>query len=180
MTSQDSSVILAEHYAAMDAFLAVAASIPDARWTTPRAAGKWTPAQEIEHLALAYEAFGRELSGGPSLRPIGKRWQRMLWRLVAMHRILRTGELFRAVPAPREIRPGNTPAPREQAMTRLRTAVAEFERIFSHAWKNEPTRQLTHPYFGGLSLKQSARFSAVHTNHHKRFLELSRAGTSSP
>lgn len=161
---------LDDHHSAIVSFLMVAAAVPDDRWTVPRAEGKWTPAEELEHIALSYEAFARDLRGGEPMRLIGKRWQRFIWRAVAMRRIIKSGRMPRAVSAPREVRPTGAPVSREAAMARVERASSDFERVFEAVWRDSPQRKVTHPYFGWMSLGDAARLVSVHTAHHTRFL----------
>ena len=59
--------VAAEHRAAIEAFARTAESVDPAVWNLPRAEGKWTPAQVVQHLILSYEAGLRELDGGAGM-----------------------------------------------------------------------------------------------------------------
>jgi uncharacterized damage-inducible protein DinB len=59
----DLETALHTHRQAVQALLAAAREVPEARWTRPRAEGKWSPGQIAEHLALAYESAREVLHG---------------------------------------------------------------------------------------------------------------------
>src|SRR3954447_7125764 len=72
---------IADNHQAVDEFTAAARAIDATRWTLPRAAGKWSPAQVVEHIALTYEysrAVLNHTAPGPSaprlLRPLVRRF----------------------------------------------------------------------------------------------------------
>ena len=59
---------LRAHHEGLDAFLRHANALSALQWETPRAPGKWTPAQESAHLALAYAAFAAAMRGEPAFK----------------------------------------------------------------------------------------------------------------
>ena len=67
--SVDLNSALTESRAAL-AKLIAAGSGADAAWTTPPAAGKWSPSQVVEHVARALEESGKNIKGEPSAFPI--------------------------------------------------------------------------------------------------------------
>jgi hypothetical protein len=63
--------------------LVAAAERSAATWTTPRAPGKWSPSQVVEHVACGLEEAANVVSGAPSipmppafLRPLARRLAR--------------------------------------------------------------------------------------------------------
>ena len=76
--------ILADHRAAVREYTDRAKAVSSSQWFTPRAEGKWTPAEETRHLILAYEALARDLLEGKTLRLRGTPWKRRLWRAIGM------------------------------------------------------------------------------------------------
>jgi hypothetical protein len=156
---------LAAHALAVDQFAARAAAVPGERWAEPRAPGKWSPAQETQHLVLAYEVLLRELGGGHGLRLQLGPWQRLLLRWLVKPRLLRTGR-FPAVRAPRELRPAARPAGQTALVARLRRRAGDFAAAVDGARTATPGRRLTHPFFGSLSLAEAVRFCEVHVSHH--------------
>lgn len=162
--------LLMDHAAAVGAFSARAAAISPGQWNVERAPGKWTPAQEAKHLALGYEAFVRDLRGGPTLRLKGRWWQRRLWRWRVLPQILASGRISHAARAPREARPPDRPGDQSELLVDLNAQVAQFEAVVTETQLSQPRRQVIHPYFGVLTLTQLVRFCTVHTRHHTAFL----------
>lgn len=120
-------------------------------------------AEVTEHLALAYEALLRELTGGGAMAPrmsVGR--QRVLRWFLLPHMLF-----HRSMPraaAPRETRPQRVPPMKEEGMARLRELGerAELE------WRSRPDVRLTHPYFGSLGRVRGLRLAALHFEHHQR------------
>ena len=66
--------LMADHRAAVREYADKAGAITSSLWFTPRAEGKWTPAEETRHLVLTYEALTRDLLEGMTLRLRGTPW----------------------------------------------------------------------------------------------------------
>lgn len=163
-------LLQADHRAAVDEFIARAAACPEPRWLTPRAEGKWTPAQEARHLILAYDAFTANLRGERHIPLSGTPAQRMVWRAVGLTSILWFRRIPAAVRAPRGVRPEWEATPRAELLTLLRASTERFITVFEDAWHTQPARRVDHPFFGALNLDQALRLMAVHTRHHAAFL----------
>lgn len=162
--------LIHDHRAAVREFVDRANAIAAAQWLTPRAEGKWTPAQETRHLMLTYEAFSRDLSGGGQMRLRGNRWKRALWRAIGLASILWRKRIPAAVRAPREARPEWESTPRAELLSDFQRRTDEFDELFARIWRNEPRRRVTHPMLGACTLDQVIRLSSVHTRHHAAFL----------
>jgi len=65
----DVSTVLAGNRAAVDDLIA-AADRTGAAWATPRAPGKWSPSQVVEHVARALEESANVVAGTPSARAL--------------------------------------------------------------------------------------------------------------
>lgn len=165
--------LMADHRAAVKELVERASLVPPSRWNAPRGPGKWTPGQEVKHVILAYEAFIRDLRGGPPMRLIGTWWKRIIWRAIGLTSILLFKRIPAAARAPRESRPTEESGTAAVLLADLRGRVAEFETVYADSWRTTPGQRMTHPYFGTLSLKQSMTMIAVHTRHHAAFLERS-------
>jgi hypothetical protein len=164
--------LVADHRVAVTELFERANAVAESRWDVPRAAGKWTPGQEVKHVSLAYEAFTRDLRDGVTMRLIGTPWKRVIWRAIGLTSILH----FERIPsarAPREARPTEESGTRSELLPELRARIADFEHAYVDAWHERPRRRVTHPYFGTLSLRQAMRMIAVHTRHHAAFLQRS-------
>ena len=162
--------LLAAHHSAVEEFVDRAQRIDPGAWTIPRGAGKWTPAQEVRHVILAYATFVRDLRGGDGMRLVGTRWKRFFWRAIGLTSVVHFRKIPGGAPAPRELRPTDENGSVTTLVTELRERVAEFEAAFADCWRNAPRKQVTHAYFGSLSLRQSMAMVEVHTRHHAAFL----------
>jgi len=170
MTARRLEQLTRVHRAAVDDFTSRARALDDETWFTPRAAGKWTPAQEARHLVLTYRAFIDDLRGERRLALKGTWWHRRIWRLFGLSVIKYAGRIPRAVRAPREVRPQAENTPRDALLLELASEVDSFERMFARVWSETPAHTVTHPFFGALSLEDSITVATVHTRHHARFL----------
>jgi uncharacterized damage-inducible protein DinB len=163
-------VLLADHREAVDEFFHRAAQVTSARWTMPRKDGKWTPAEEVKHVVLAYEAFIRDLEGGPPMKLVRTKAWRLMARVVGLGSILWLRRIPRGARAPRETRPAEVPLDQQALVNEFREQTTRFEHIFLATWDREPARCVTHPYFGSLNLTQALRMATVHTRHHAAVL----------
>lgn len=166
----DWGAAMAAHQASLDRFVAAARRVPGAQWETPLAPGKWTPAQQVEHIRLVYEVLGNELGGGPGLAIRTRWWQRLLLRLKVLPGILNHGRIPARAPAPREARPGPGPFPQDAVIAATLAAAATMQQHLEAA-RHRPGAGVTHHIFGRLSLAEVIRFGAVHNDHHTRQLE---------
>jgi hypothetical protein len=159
--------ILAELRDAAERFLAAAAAVGAERWTTPRAPGKWTPAQITEHVALTYEHGAAMLRGEPR-PPLVPRWLQPLLRALVLPRILRIGRFGGRTPPP--LRPSDSPGTPAAVLARLRGAVAGFEGEVARL-AGSHRESVDDPGFGAISLQDAVRLQALHTMHHVRQLQ---------
>lgn len=162
--------LLADHRAAVEEFFHRAAQVTSARWDTPRADGKWSPAQEVKHVALAYDAFTGELDGSGQMRLVGTPLKRLLWRAIGLTSVLWLKKLPRGARAPREIRPPEGPHDQHELLAELRESTEKFEQVFRETWERNAAKTVNHPYFGALDLVDSIRMVTVHTRHHAAVL----------
>ena len=164
---------LDEHAAAARDFAARAAAVPEAEWDRPRAPGKWSPAQEVEHVALAVETFAADLRGEPAMRVVVPPARRVVLRALVLPYILWAGRFPVAARAPRETRPTRSEGAaggKAELVGRLRAAVRSLEAALGPAEQVDARRRVTHAYFGSLDLRRALRLSTVHTRHHARRL----------
>ena len=159
--------LLADNHAAVDAFITTAEGVPRRQWTQPLAEEKWSPAQHVHHVALAYEAMARDVSGGERAKLIGTPFKRRLWRLGGLTQILWRRKLPSGATSPREMRPPETSPVPAALFAQLRHAVESFDSALRTAWVGCPNHKVQHPYFGDISLRQALVLIAVHTRHHR-------------
>jgi hypothetical protein len=158
---------LADNRRAVGEFIDAAHALDAQAWTTPRAAGKWTPAQVAEHLALLYE-YNRKLALGTAGRG-APFFLRPLIRRIVMDSTLKAGGFTRKGRAPKIFQPSATPGPASEVLARLQTAVSGFE---SDLRSRHPETRATlfSPFFGTVGSTDYVTLQAIHTRHHRRQL----------
>ncbi|MBY0495007.1 MAG: DUF1569 domain-containing protein [Cyanobacteria bacterium] len=129
-------------------------------WTTPRAPGKWSPSQIVEHVARVLEESGKTIKGEPSAFPGLPPFLRPLIRGLFFNRILKKNRFINGR-TNRALNPIAGPPTPAEGRTRLQRAHDAFER----ACKDSPPR-FVHGVFGDISTTEYARFQALHTLHH--------------
>ena len=171
---------LAAHRAATAEFSAQVTRVPPERWHASAGEGKWSPAEEALHVAMAYEAVLGNLAGGTGMRLRVSPLRATLLRRVVLPWILRTGTFPRKVPAPREIRPSEAEAHALTAaalLQRLDHAANAAEIALQAADNRAPSVRLVHAYFGALRPLPALRLLSAHTRHHARRLAQQGGGT---
>jgi DinB family protein len=146
-----------------------AGRVPPEKWMTPRADGKWSPAEIVEHLSLVFDVLLRELAGGGAMEVRTKLWQRILYRLTIMPKLLRGHPFPRGVRAPRETRPATANADQSAAIAAFRDRAARFETAAADA-QQKPNARLTHAYFGSSTVVNGVLLCARHMQHHRKQL----------
>lgn len=159
-----------DHMASVREFVDRASAVDSGRWFVPRAPGKWTPAQEVQHIHLAYGEFLRQLRETVPMRRRGHALRRIFARMIGLTSILWFKRIPVAVNAPREVRPGAITTSADDLLDALRRRTQEFDVAFATAWRTDPHRRMSHYLFGRLTLDQGIRLVAVHTRHHAAFL----------
>ena len=154
-------VLAANHAAVLD--LVAAAERSEATWTTPRAPGKWSPAQVVEHVAGGLEEAANVVSGAPSIIPMPPAFLRPLIRLF-FNRILKKGVFPNGWKAHKALDPASGPATPAQARVRLEGALARFDQACRR--RVASGQHVVSTGFGTVSVDDLVRFSALHTRHH--------------
>ncbi len=163
---QSAEALIEDYTRSTREFVEGSAKIGDDAWLLPRAPGKWSPAQEVEHITLAHELLAQQLAGGPAMRVVVHGWRRLALRWAVLPWILRTGRFPRGARAPREARPSAAPASRRVLIERLEKAATAVGGELAQGGDRGFSRRLDHPYFGAMSVAHAVRLSAVHTRHH--------------
>ena len=161
---------LARNRRAVGELANIAVRLPSHRWSMAPAPGKWTPAQHVIHVALAYWAMTSDVRDGRPADLIGSASQRMVWRIFGLSQVIWLGRIPPGARAPRELRPTDEPRERGTVLDELRAQLEEFDAVVRHAWRTKPGHRAAHPYFGALSLRQAIRVCEVHTRHHAALL----------
>jgi hypothetical protein len=141
-------------------------------WTTPRAPGKWSPSQVVEHVARSFEASARDVSGVRSGFLNLPRFVRPLARSFLFNRVLRTGKFPKARTngAMNPDRGLETPA---AAAVRLESSWNQFSSACTQAYSSRAVA--TCLVFGVVPLVDYVRFQALHVRHHHGQLREQRA-----
>jgi hypothetical protein len=160
----DLTTALQTHHQAVDDFVAAAGAVPSVKWGEARAAGKWSPGQVAEHVALAYEVNRRVLHGmAPGAA--APRFLRPLIRTFLLNPVLRRGAFIPGSKSPKVFRPSASPAFPAELLARLQAAANAFEVDAAAAATAGGT--IEHPFFGRLSLIDFVRLQEIHTRHHR-------------
>ncbi len=157
---------LADLQAAVAAFLATADSV-GATWTVPRAPGKWSPSQVVEHVARIMEESANVVSGASSKFPTLPNVLRPVARLLVFRRILRRGA-FLPMKAIEAFKPAAGPDTPAAGRVRLEEALARFE--LACRARAASGRDVASTLFGVVSVADFARFQELHVRHHQRQL----------
>ena len=161
---------LSEHRLTIDGFTTLAGRISGSQWQTPRAPGKWTPAQETAHLMLVYATFAATLCGGPprELRVPAERALEL--QRTVLPGILDGKGFPTGARAPAETAPPDDPGDLGVLLPQLRAAAEDFEKALVSAYAASPNARIVHPYFGPLGLEDLLGLLTAHTCHHTGFL----------
>ena len=161
-TLSDTSTALAATRANVDDMLKTVHQ-SDAFWNVPRAPGKWSPSQVVEHVALAMEETVNDLLGRPSKFPKMPTLLRPLVRTVLFNRVVRNGK-FPKAKTNAAMTPAKGPESPAAASTRMATALATLEAGVAEA--RARGKDCTSQTFGAVSVADYVIFQAVHVKHH--------------
>jgi len=153
-------VLAANRAAVMD--LVAAAERSAATWTTPRAPGKWSPSQVVEHIARGLEEAANIVSGAPSI-PMPPAFLRLVGRLF-FYRILKKDAFPKGFKAHKAMNPTSGPATPAEARVRLEGAFARFDQECRR--RAASGQHVVSTGFGTVSIEDLVRFNAIHTRHH--------------
>ncbi len=157
----DINAALADNHAAVDDLIA-AAERSESVWTAPRAPGKWSPSQVVEHVALSLEQAGNAAVGLPSDFPTAPRLVRPLIR-VMFRRMLRK-QWFPKGKTVAGFDPSVGPATPAEARVRLEGATTKFDKECRTCAADGG--KVASTVFGTVPLEDYVKFQALHTRHH--------------
>lgn len=162
----DRQAVITSSRDAVGAFVDAARAVPTAKWTTPRAPGKWSPAQVAEHVTFSYEqslSMARGTYVGPPAVP---RFTQLLARWLFLPVLFKRERFGKGLQAPDFIRPTDSPPSPTTLLNRLEAAAHDLETDLVAA-SNDKGPTIGHPVFGHLPLAHLVHFLAIHTNHHR-------------
>jgi len=154
--------LTANRAAVLDLVAAAERSAPT--WTTPRAAGKWTPSQVVEHVAGGLDEAANIVSGAPSSMPMPPAFLRPLLRVLFFNRILKKGVFPKGFKSAKALDPKSGPATPADARVRLEGALGRFDQECRR--RVAGGQHVVSTGFGTVSVEDFVRFSALHTRHH--------------
>ncbi len=132
-------------------------------WTSPRAPGKWSPSQIVEHVARSLEESGNMAAGRPSKFPKLPRVVHPIVRGLLFKRVLRKAA-FPKAKTNQAMNPASGPATPGEGRVRLEMAHHKFaeacRQTASHGGRMRTT------IFGAVSVEDYVRFMELHTRHH--------------
>jgi hypothetical protein len=158
----DVSAVIAANREAVNELIAISERC-GAVWTTPRAPGKWSPSQIVEHVARSIEESANMMAGAPTKFVTLPFFLRPVARTLLFKRVLRTGGFPRAR-TNKAMDPQSGPATPTDARARLEGALASFDRQLRARAQAADT--VTSGAFGTVPVVDYARFIEIHTRHH--------------
>jgi len=168
--ADDLAIRLRRHHDAIASFAAHVRTLSDVETQTPRAPGKWTPAQETLHLTLSCRAFVCALDTGQQIALcVSAERSRELYQAI-VPRVLAGGWFPRGGTSPDVAMPEDAIPSTPLAVDELEAASGEFDRAVTSAFARDPSVLTTHPYFGPMLLPELVSFLTAHVEHHRSFL----------
>ena len=157
----DVNDVLVANHAAVTDFIA-AAERSAATWTTPRAPGKWSPSQVVEHVARGLEEGANIVSGAPSIA-MPPAFLRPLARLF-FNRTLKKDAFPKGLKSHKALNPASGPATPAEARARLEGAFARFDQECRR--RVASGQHVVSTGFGTVSVEDLVRYNGIHTRHH--------------
>jgi hypothetical protein len=134
-----------------------------AAWIAPRAPGKWSPSQVVEHVARGLEEGANAVAGRPSL-PMPPAVVRLIARFF-FKRVLRKAAFPKGFKAHKAMNPASGPATPAEGRIRLETASQKFDEACRRiAAEGRPIKT----GFGLVLVQDFVRFNELHTRHHSK------------
>jgi hypothetical protein len=132
-------------------------------WTAPRAPGKWSPSQIVEHVARSLEESANMAAGRPSRFPKLPAVIHPVVRGLLFKRVLRKAA-FPKARTNKAMNPASGPATPAEGRARLENAHQKFE----EACRQVDTRgeRMRTTIFGAVPVEEYVRFMELHTRHH--------------
>jgi hypothetical protein len=145
--------------------LARARAIPADRWTVPRAPGKWSPGQVVEHVVKSWEGHRYLVTHETALSPFGK-LRGWAARTFFLPKLFAAGDFTQeGLKSPKFILPNDVPAPQADLLPRLEKAANGLNEDLGKA-RAAGREKITHSLFGPLPLADFLHFVAIHNRHH--------------
>lgn len=131
--------------------------------TAPRAPGKWSPSQIVEHVARSLEESANMAAGRPSKFPRLPSVIHPVVRGLLFKRVLRKGG-FPKAKTNKAMDPASGPATPAEGRTRLEAAHLQFDTACRQIASDGERMRTT--IFGAVPVEDYVRFMEIHTRHH--------------
>jgi len=132
-------------------------------WTVPRAPGKWSPSQIVEHVARSLEESANMAAGRASTFPRLPAVVHPVVRGLLFKRVLRKGG-FPKAKTNKAMDPASGPTSPAEGRARLEAAHQKFDEACRQvAFHGERLRTTI---FGTVAVEDYVRFMEIHTRHH--------------
>jgi hypothetical protein len=158
----DINTALAASRDAIDQMI-VAGERTGAAWTSPRAPGKWSPSQIVEHVARSLEESANMAAGRPSKFPKLPALIHPVVRSLLFKRVLRNAA-FPKAKTNKAMDPASGPATPAEGRARLETAHQKFDDVCRRVAADSGRMRTT--IFGSVPVGDYVRFMELHTRHH--------------
>jgi DinB superfamily len=132
-------------------------------WTSPRAPGKWSPSQIVEHVARGLEESANIAAGRPSTFPMLPAVVLPIVRLLFFKPILRKAVFPNGYKAAKAMNPASGPATAAEGRVRLEIAHQKFDEACRQAASHGERMRTV---FGAVPVADCVRFTELHTRHH--------------
>lgn len=132
-------------------------------WRMPRAPGKWSPSQVVEHVARIMEESAKVAAGAPSAFPTVHPFLRPIARVLVFKRILRRNAFLKMKAIEAMDPPSGSATPRE-ARVRLEAVLTGFDDACRA--RAASGQDVSSTIFGAVPVADFARFQELHVRHH--------------
>lgn len=132
-------------------------------WTTPRAPGKWSPSQVVEHVARSLEESANMAGGQPSKFPVLPAIVHPIVRGLLFKRVLKNGG-FPKAKTNKAMNPASGPPTAADGRVRLEAAHQKFDAACRQVASRGERMRTT--VFGAVPVGDYVRFMEIHTRHH--------------
>ena len=132
-------------------------------WTSPRAPGKWSPSQIVEHVARSLEESANMAAGRPSKFPKLPAVIHPVARGLLFKRVLRKAAFPKAKTS-KAMDPASGPATLGEGRVRLEAAHQKFAEACRQTASHGERMRTT--IFGAVPVEDYVRFMELHTRHH--------------
>ena len=143
--------------------LIIAAERRNTNFTSPRAPGKWSPSQIVEHVARSLEESANMAAGRPSTFPKLPGVIHPIVRGLLFKRVLKKAA-FPQAKTNKAMNPASGPATPTEGRVRLETAHQKFAEACRQTVSHGERMRTT--IFGAVPVEDYVRFMELHTRHH--------------